>query len=581
MNFSDRLNEYIKAVDVSNKELSELSGISAVSVWRYRSGTRTPKRGSREVQRLAKGLAGAAKKGGVKLSEKEIASGLNATLASLGNSRELVGRLKLIMRELDISIKEISDAMQYDPSFLSKVLRGKLELSNPDTHVAPLAAYLASENLSENKRVILCRVVGCDVELISDSARFGGEIYSYLTADKSKALPVNEMTGMQSFVRKLDEFDLEDYISAIHFNDIIVPTSPLQIPRSKYYTGIEAMKSSEMDFITATVLSRSKEPVFSYSDMPLKEMSNDASFAKKYMMGLAMMIKKGLHINMLHDVSRPFEEMMIGLEGFIPLYMTGQISPFYLSAPNGELTHLLLKVSGAGALHGEAICGYHAKGRYYFSTKKDDIRYYKLQSELMLKKSKPLMDIYSSDRREEFESCRDASFKAPGERKHIFSSLPLAAISDELLEKMIKRNGTATEQAELIRKHALKCRRSFEELLTRERVTFAVPEFSKSTLESGEVRLWFPELFLGAGLTYTAEEYTEHLELTKRYAEQHPLCTLLINDRSGFKNIDITVIKGTRVIVSKAKSPTIHFVIDHPRMVEAFENFSVPVIEDK
>lgn len=40
--------------------------------------------------------------------------------------------------------------------------------------------------------------------------------------------------------------------------------------------------------------------------------------------------KKGHHLNIIHNVDRPFNEMMLGLESWIPIYMTGQISPYYL-----------------------------------------------------------------------------------------------------------------------------------------------------------------------------------------------------------------------------------------------------------
>ncbi len=62
----------------------------------------------------------------------------------------------------------------------------------------------------------------------------------------------------------------------------------------------------------------------------MEEMAKDPEFPKKWMMGMAMMLKKGLHIRQIHNLDRSFEEMMLGLESWIPMYMTGQISPYYL-----------------------------------------------------------------------------------------------------------------------------------------------------------------------------------------------------------------------------------------------------------
>ena len=59
--------------------------------------------------------------------------------------------------------------------------------------------------------------------------------------------------------------------------------------------------------LKATVISKSTEPVIMESDMPMGEMAKDPEFPKKWMFGTAMMLKKGLHLNQIHDLNRSFE----------------------------------------------------------------------------------------------------------------------------------------------------------------------------------------------------------------------------------------------------------------------------------
>ena len=54
---------------------------------------------------------------------------------------------------------------------------------------------------------------------------------------------------------------------------------------------------------------------------------------------IAMCLKKGLHLNIIHNLDRPFNEMMLGLESWIPIYMTGQVSPFYYKNNNTNIYH--------------------------------------------------------------------------------------------------------------------------------------------------------------------------------------------------------------------------------------------------
>ena len=76
------------------------------------------------------------------------------------------------------------------------------------------------------------------------------------------------------------------------FNDIKVPSVPFQFATSKNYFGLEAMKNGELDFLKSTVLSKSTESVYMCSDMPMEDMAQDLEFGKKWMFGLAVMLKK-------------------------------------------------------------------------------------------------------------------------------------------------------------------------------------------------------------------------------------------------------------------------------------------------
>lgn len=65
------------------------------------------------------------------------------------------------------------------------------------------------------------------------------------------------------------------------------------------------------------------------------------------------------------------------MEGWIPMYMTGQISPYYLKDNQNRFFSHLLKVSGAAALSGEAIVGHHENGIYYLTKNKKELAIYR------------------------------------------------------------------------------------------------------------------------------------------------------------------------------------------------------------
>lgn len=62
MDFNTKLNEYIKTLNCTAKDLSEYSGLSAATISRYRSGSRIPESGSQNFSNLVKGLLKSLKK---------------------------------------------------------------------------------------------------------------------------------------------------------------------------------------------------------------------------------------------------------------------------------------------------------------------------------------------------------------------------------------------------------------------------------------------------------------------------------------------------------------------------------------
>lgn len=132
--------------------------------------------------------------------------------------------------------------------------------------------------------------------------------YGCIRRERAPANPI------EHFWEKLSDFDLNEYIRATHFDDIKVPSLPFQLPTSKTYYELDKMKNGELDFLKATVLSKSQKDVFMCSDMQMDDMAKDVEFAKKYMFGLAAMRKKGLRLTVIHKINRPFNELMLGLE---------------------------------------------------------------------------------------------------------------------------------------------------------------------------------------------------------------------------------------------------------------------------
>lgn len=576
MKFREVFNAYLEELGCTAKELTEYSGLSAATLSRYRSGERVPERGSEAMEKLCAAIAQAAqRRGNERLLPEEVAQRFQRCPDVAATDRGLLRQnFNTLVSVLNMNISRLCRHTNYDASTIFRIRNGTRQPAEPEKFAAGVAAYVTRELDGSTELAILAELFGCPVENLADSSVRFERIKHWLTegdARKEDSIP--------SFLAKLNEFDLNEYIKAIRFDELKVPSLPFQLPTTKTYVGLKQMMESELDFLKSTVLSKSMAPVLMYSDMPMQEMSKDAEFAKKWMFGMAMMLKKGLHLNMIHNVDRPFSEMMLGLESYIPMYMTGQISPYYLKGMQNNVFLHLLRASGSAALAGEAISGYHADGRYYLTKSKEEVAYYNRRAEELLENACPLMDIYRAENAKTLNAFLRADVQTPGKRRSILSSLPLYTMQEEYLREFLARHCVAGEDSQRILNYAALQRQLAGEILKNGTIQDEVPRLSEEEFESYPMTLSLSGLFFEQELRYSYADYLAHLEQTKDFAQVHPAYRLEQTASHTFCNLQILLHEGQWAMISKGKSPAIHFVIHHPKMREAIENFVPPLVE--
>ena len=547
------------------------SGLTGSVICRYRSGERTPIKNSEQLKKLTTALFNIAKeKGKSKYTLDKIVNDFNSTFPNDDfDYTTFSNNLNTLITSLNINTHEMSKYIVFDASHISRIRYGKARPSNPIEFSNKICTYIFNRYKSPDDINNLSAIIGCKKSDLANN-KFYNTLFAWLT---SEATPVKSQVS--DFLYNLDSFNLDDYIKVIKFDKLKVPSIPFYKAKSRHYYGLEEMKEGELNFFKATVLSKSKEDIFMCSDMPMEDMAKDTDFGKKWMFAIAMCLKKGHHLNIIHNLDRPFNEMMLGLESWIPIYMTGQISPYYLNNVKNNVYNHLNYVSGVTALTGECIKGYHNKGMYYLSTNKNEVKYYKEKCDLLLKKAKPLMEIYRENNQNEYELFLKNDENVNENRKRFLSSLPIFTITDELLKKILKRNKVSKLDIEKIIKYKNSELKYMNNILKNNSVT----DYIYIIKENENITLSLENMFYNKKINYTYDEYLEHLKLTKKFEKENINYHLNYEKEQTFKNITTTIINNKYVIISKIANPAIHFVIKHPKLVEAIDNFN-PLVKE-
>lgn len=576
--FHEQLNEYLEELDCTAKELGEVSGVSAATLSRYRSGSRIPDAGTEAFNSICEAIGRIAGQRGIEtLTEEKVRESFLRCLDMTAVDKEqLRTNFNLLATALNMNMARLCQQINYDSSTVFRFRNGSRQPAEPEKFAEAVAKYVAENYTEAAEREKLARILQCDACEFVEQEHSADRIKRWLLEPGRE-----KESGVTHFLEQLDQFDLNEYIKAIHFDEWKVPPAiPFRLSTSKSYTGLKNMMEAELDFLKDTVLSKSMDPVIMYSDMPMEEMAKDPEFPKKWMFGMAMMLKKGLHLHQIHNLDRSFEEMMLGLESWIPMYMTGQISPYYLKAGQDQVFLHFLKVSGSVALTGEAIRGYHSEGKYYLARSKDEVAYYRKRAGELLNCASPLMEIYREENAGVFEVFLRSDAETAGERRNILSAPPIWILDREWLEAFLLRRKVSGEQVKKILNYADTLRQLNEHILQRNRITDEITLPEQEEFAQYLVNLSLSGMFCETDISYTWEEYQEHLEQMRMYEQAHENYILKETKAQTFRNLQIQIHEGKWAMVSKGKAPAIHFVIYHSRLREAIEQFVPPVVED-
>lgn len=575
MDFKKLLDDYMKQLDCTAKDLAEKSGLSAATISRYRSGDRTPEDGSENFARLINGIVSIAESKGIPdITVQSVSDSFSPYIRNSVDVAHFQKNFHTLLTVVPINISDLARFLNFDPSYISRIRNGQRQPANPTEFARKISAFVARHCQTEEQKAVISSLLHCPMEELSNYTDFQVRLTDWLLAGEGAV-----KDSMTVFLEKLDEFNLDEYIHVIHFDKLKVPSIPFQIPTSRTYWGISEMMKSELDFLKATVLSKSTAPVIMYSDMPIKEMAKDPEFPKKWMFGMALMLKKGLHLYQIHNLDRSFDEMMLGLESWIPMYMTGLISPYYLKNTQSNTFLHLLKVSGSAALSGEAITGYHENGKYYLTKSRREVEYYQRRANELLKNADSLMDIYRSEREAELNTFLISDTRKSGKRRGIRSTLPLYTISEELLERILIRHGMNNSQKQRIKKHVKAQKERIVSILASETLKDEVPALTPEEFRKNPPVLDLSGIFCETNLPYSEEEYRTHMSDTQAFSRKNSNYILRISTAPTFHNLQILVHEGQWAMISKSKAPAIHFIIHHPKLRNAIENFIPPIVE--
>ena len=568
MTFSGFITEYKKRLGVSYREISDATGLTPATISRYKSGERIPAKDSVHYQALIRGLTElAAEKDEV--TEQEIIDDLSSVYSTDTDTFNFYGfrtNLSLMMDRLHITLKDIADAVGKDVSYISRIKAGTRHPADPGKLASLIAEYVSRKYTKRYQLEVVAELLDHRLAEVSDDNARQRLLYNWLFSDEE-----NSKKYVDGFVHKLDRFNLNEYLSS-HKGETSIKDELVDIEKKCLSYNLEDVLMLQRTLLDKTITEGQGSSLDICWNMSSSELNRTYISSDKLLRSLAEVLEKGIRIRIININSNPMNEMIDWLEAWLPLNMTGQIESYYLDRADSDVFISSLMVSDVAALTSEGLSDNKDIYRSYITSDQGEIDYFKRKFEGLIELSDRMIDVIGRDNNEDRREFLMKDKETGGKRTNILSTPPIYTISDSLLKKILKRNDIAPEDSKMILKYIHNERKRVMEVLEHSQVEDHIPEVSREEYDKKPVFLSLSGLFYDKDIFYTYEEYIEHLKQARDFQEKNERYSLLIRNDLDYRNIQIFIHENEWVMISKNKSPAIHFIVRHPVMRQNLED---------
>ena len=572
MTFDELVIFYLKLINCSAKELTIESGLANGTISHYIHAQRKPTTNSPTVKMIANGIVAIGEKKNIVLGKDDIINHMYITSESDEPPEHFVFRknMRRLLDHMGMSLNDLGSALNYDPSYMSRLLAGHRRPYNLEDIKRNTAKYFA--RYSSHDEDLICRLAafyGCTPFEAGTDKKMADQTYRWISTDHGSK---HSDTIIGELLDRINDFDMDGYRDFLHIDSVKLPMLPENRIIDKHYKHFSELKDAELDFIRNNEMTCSSGSITMYCDMPLNIEACDRSFVKNWAFGIYTLIERGITVNMIHDIYRPKHELLTELMYYIPLHMTGAVTPYCLwKRPDTPIMHLL-HVSSTTAISGEAEYINEPIGSFHVTSDPEQLATYKSQADILMKKSKPLVRIYNKSKMDKYirfmRRCPSVIASMIS-----YSTVPIFVFSEDLLRSVLSQYSLSEEDIELIFRYRSHYRNEIENLPKNITIEILTPKIDLQPKYAKVTTLFLTDIFIENEIELTFEQYTRLIVELRKYADSMGNIKIIYSDKPNFEDLSACIIKDKLAIISKRTNPAIHLITEHHDIVNSIYDF--------
>ncbi len=486
-------------------------------------------------------------------------------------------KLDFLMKVIGVKNSVLARALNFDPSYISRVRAGKRGISGRQDFIDGAASFFARNVSNDLQRAAISNAIG-EKAVLSGFSEMAEHIAGWL----GDGLP----------------FDLDMRRDTAHLFDASPGGTKASDPSYccnlggegvAFFYGDEGKRQAVEAFLSDLLMEGKPVSLLLYSDESMLWLTEDEAFAKRWADLLFRLMNLGSTIKIVHTVSRDIGDMLEGMRKWIPLYATGRIEPFYCpKIRDGIFKRTLFVAQGVSAVSASSCGKLHSPACLYVKDRRAAEAFSREFAGFLtlcesLGKTYELREIPYLMEDEAWLSKRPGRILLAGGAP-LLSTLPQATVKklaaqsgDSRIEQLWQRACTWTD-------NVLEAGTCIIDIVD---ASFSAAHKDSSPLAFVAGALDAPEASGESGeletrgalgeqreraLCYSAEDRSAHLSSAQQLARECDNYHLLFC-RDLPRDVSFVVAENSRAIVSFAAPWCISMVLEERRMVQALGEY--------
>lgn len=475
-------------------------------------------------------------------------------------------KLDLLMNITRTTNSLLAHNISLDASFISRLRRGVRTPAESAGYIPAMARYLARLCNTDYQIAALIEAIKKSSHVKPHESETMENLILQWLLEK---MPDNP-GSIDDFLKEVGRFQFKKPVPATVDVAALIEPSPLK--DVEIFFSIEGKRTAVLQFLSLVIQNKTPQTLLLYSNEDLSWLSDDPEYFARWAAMMFQILKNGNRIKMIHTINRTFDEMLTGIRGWVPIYMTGSIEPYYCPKTRDNIFRrtLFIAPQTAAVMSSSVRDGIQNTANLLF-TRQEAIQ--ALQKEYMdyLALCRPLMRIFNPFNQGSYlETLVEFEFEK-GDTILKTDSLSNITMPDQLPLRLMKRLQNKNNKALLAYQQettsrflALLANHSFTEILT-------LPE--PDNILKGSVAVDFSDIFSEIPVYYSPQEYKEHLENVISLLKSHKNYHVHLTNDNHLAGSMVYVKEGVGVLIGKTSPPSVVFAINESNMTAAFWDY--------